>query len=113
MLAALAMLGPFAIDMYLPAFGAIGAAFDASPIAVQQTLSTYLFAFAFMMLWHGALSDALGRRPVVLAGLAIYALASLGCAIAGNIETLWLFRTRQGQSSGAGNVVGRANSRDR
>jgi DHA1 family bicyclomycin/chloramphenicol resistance-like MFS transporter len=80
---------------------------------VQQTLSTYLFAFAFMMLWHGALSDALGRRPVVLAGLAIYALASLGCAIAGNIESLWLFRTLQGLSSGAGIVVGRAIIRDR
>ena len=65
LLAALAMLGPFAIDMYLPSFEAIRADFEVSPIAVQQTLSAYLFAFAFMMLWHGALSDALGRRPVV------------------------------------------------
>ena len=55
-----------------------------------------------MMLWHGALSDALGRRPVVLAGLAVYALATLGCAIAGNIESLWLFRALQGLSAGAG-----------
>ena len=52
------MLGPFSVDMYLPAFPAIGAEFGASPIALQQTLSVYLFAFAFMMLWHGALSDA-------------------------------------------------------
>ena len=113
LLAALAMLGPFAIDMYLPAFNAIGAEFEASPIAIQQTLSTYLFAFAFMMLWHGAISDAIGRRPVVLGGLAIYAIASLGCAIAGNIQSLWLFRTLQGLSSGAGLVVGRAIIRDR
>ncbi len=59
--------------------------FSATSIAVQQTLSAYLFAFAGMMLWHGALSDALGRRPVVLAGLVVYAIATLGCAIAGNI----------------------------
>ena len=107
------MLGPFAIDMYLPAFGAIAAEFDTSAIAVQQTLSAYLFAYAFMMLWHGALSDAWGRRPVILGGLAVYAVASLGCAIAGNIESLWLFRTLQGLSAGAGLVVGRAVIRDR
>jgi DHA1 family bicyclomycin/chloramphenicol resistance-like MFS transporter len=113
LLAALAMLGPFAIDMYLPSFEAIRADLDVSPIAVQQTLSSYLFAFAFMMLWHGALSDALGRRPVVLGGLAVFAVASLGCAIAGNIQTLWLMRTLQGLSAGAGMVVGRAIVRDR
>ena len=113
LLAALAMLGPFSIDMYLPAFAAIGTTFGASSIAVQQTLSTYLFAFAFMMLWHGALSDAWGRRPIVIASLAIYALASLGCAISGNIESLWLFRALQGLSAGAGLVLGRAIIRDR
>ena len=113
LLAALSMLGPFSVDMYLPAFPAIGSEFGASPIALQQTLSAYLFAFAFMMLWHGALSDALGRRPVVLGSLAIYALATLGCAIAGNIESLWLFRALQGMSAGAGVVVGRAIVRDR
>jgi MFS transporter, DHA1 family, multidrug resistance protein len=113
MLASLAMLGPFAVDTYLPSFAAIGEEFSAAPIAVQQTLSTYLFAFAFMMLWHGALSDALGRRPIVLGGLAVFAVGSLGCAIAGNIESLWLFRTLQGLSAGAGVVVGRAIIRDR
>ena len=69
LLASLSMLGPFAIDMYLPAFGAIAAEFGTSAIAVQQTLSAYLFAYAFMMLWHGALSDAWGRRPVIMGGL--------------------------------------------
>jgi DHA1 family bicyclomycin/chloramphenicol resistance-like MFS transporter len=107
------MLGPFSVDMYLPAFPAIGSELGASPIALQQTLSAYLFAFAFMMLWHGALSDALGRRPIVLGALAIFALATFGCAIAGNIESLWLFRALQGMSSGAGMVVGRAIIRDR
>jgi drug resistance transporter, Bcr/CflA subfamily len=113
LIAALAMLGPFSIDAYLPAFHAIGSEFDVPQLAVQQTLSIYLFAYAFMMLWHGALADALGRRPVVLASLAIYALATLGCAIAGNIETLWLFRALQGLCAGAGIVVGRAIIRDR
>ncbi|HEX3633393.1 MAG TPA: multidrug effflux MFS transporter [Casimicrobiaceae bacterium] len=113
LIAALAMLGPFSIDAYLPAFHAIGREFAVPQIAVQQTLSVYLFAYAFMMLWHGALADALGRRPVVLASLAIYALATLGCAIAGNIETLWLFRALQGLCAGAGIVVGRAIIRDR
>ena len=113
LIAALAMLGPFSIDLYLPAFPAIGAALAAPPLAVQQTLSVYLFAYAGMMLWHGALSDALGRRTVALAGLTVYAIATLGCAIAGNIESLWLFRALQGMSAGSGLVVGRAIIRDR
>ena len=113
LIASLSMIGPFSIDLYLPAFSAIASEFSASQIAMQQTLSTYLFAYAFMMLWHGALSDALGRRPVIIATLVIYAFATLGCAIAGNIETLWLFRAVQGVSAGAGMVVGRAIIRDR
>lgn len=113
LLAALVMLGPFSIDMYLPAFPAIGADLAAPPVALQATLSAYLFAYAFMMLWHGALSDALGRRPVVLAGLVVYAIATLGCAVAGNIESMWLARALQGLSAGAGVVVGRALIRDR
>jgi len=112
LLAALAMLGPFSIDLYLPAFHDIGRDLDVAPLAVQQTLSSYLFAYAFMMLWHGALSDALGRRPVLIAGLGIFSLATLGCAIAGNVETLWLFRALQGMCAGSGLVVGRAIVRD-
>jgi MFS transporter, DHA1 family, multidrug resistance protein len=113
LLAALAMLGPFSVDAYLPAFHDIGREFDVAPLAVQQTLSSFLFAYAFMMLWHGALSDALGRRPIVIVGLCVYAIATLGCAIAGNIETLWLFRALQGICAGSGMVVGRAIVRDR
>ncbi len=112
LLASLSMLGPFSIDAYLPAFDAIAQTFAVPPLAVQQTLSAYLAAYAFMMLWHGALSDALGRRPVVLAGLVIFGIGTLGCAIAGNIESLWLFRALQGLSAGAGLVVGRAIVRD-
>ncbi len=107
------MLGPFSIDLYLPAFPAITREFDVLEIAVQQTLSIYLFAYAAMMLWHGALSDAFGRRPIVLVSLGIYALGTLACAIAGNIQSLWLARALQGVSAGAGLVIGRAVIRDR
>lgn len=113
LLASLSMLGTFSVDVYLPAFPTIARELDASPLQLQQTLSTYMIAYAFMMLWHGSLSDALGRRPVVLAGLIVYAIGTLGCAIAGNIESLWLFRTIQGLSAGSGLVVGRAIIRDR
>jgi DHA1 family bicyclomycin/chloramphenicol resistance-like MFS transporter len=113
LIASLSMLGPFSIDAYLPAFPAIAHEFDAPAIAVQQTLSTYLLAYAAMMLWHGALSDALGRRVIVLVNLGVFAFATLGCAIAGNVESLWLFRTLQGLCAGAPMVVGRAIIRDR
>ena len=64
LLAALAMLGPFAIDTYLPAFPAIQSSLSASAIEVQQTLTAYMLSFAVMTLWHGALSDEIGRAHV-------------------------------------------------
>ncbi len=112
MLAALAAIGPFSIDTYLPAFPAIGRALGASPVAVQQTLTAYLLPFAAMMLWHGALADAFGRRRVLLWAYALYALASWFCVFAASIEALWLGRALQGLSAGAGMVVGRAIVRD-
>lgn len=112
LIAALAAFGPFSIDTYLPSFHAIGDELAVSPLAVQQTLTAFLLPFAFMMLWHGALSDALGRRRVVLWGVGIYALASLVCAFAPSIEWLWAGRAFQGLSAGAGMVVGRAIIRD-
>jgi MFS transporter, DHA1 family, multidrug resistance protein len=65
-----------------------------------------------MTLWHGALSDSIGRLGAIRWGLGIFALASIGCALAPNIETLWFFRAVQGASAGAGNVVARAMVRD-
>jgi DHA1 family bicyclomycin/chloramphenicol resistance-like MFS transporter len=112
LLAVLGMLGPFSIDTYIPAFSGIAKAIDASPVQMQQTLSVYLFGFAFMNLFHGALSDSFGRRPVVLAGLAVFTLASLGCALSQNIGQLVFFRGLQGLSTGAGIVVSRAVIRD-
>jgi len=112
LLAALATLGPFAIDTYLPAFNSISESLVATPFQMQQTLSAYLIGFSVMMLLHGALSDSFGRRPVILGGLAVFALASLICAVAHHIGVLIAGRVLQGMSCGAGIVVGRAIVRD-
>ncbi|MDB5729968.1 MAG: bcr, partial [Noviherbaspirillum sp.] len=112
LLAALAMLGPFSVDTYLPAFPQIQESLGATPLEVQQTLTAYMFSFGAMILWHGALSDALGRRNIILGSMAVFAVASLGCASAHSVEYLWAFRILQGISSGAGVVIGRAIIRD-
>jgi DHA1 family bicyclomycin/chloramphenicol resistance-like MFS transporter len=110
--AALAMLAPFSLDTYLPSFPSIAADLGATPQEMQRTLSDYLWAFGLMMLVYGPLSDALGRRRVVLVALLGYALASLGCALANDIDTLMLMRAGQGLAAGAGLVIGRALVRD-
>ena len=112
LLALLGMVGPFAIDTYLPAFAGIARSLNASPVQMQQTLSAYLFGFAFMSLFHGAISDSFGRRPVVLWGVAVFTLTSVGCALSQNIGQLIFFRVLQGLSTGAGIVVSRAVVRD-
>src|ERR1700686_2679713 len=112
MLAALAALGPFSIDAYLPAFAGIQASLGATPLEIQQTLSAYLFAFGLMFLFHGALSDSFGRRPVILVALAVYTIASAGASLATDVHGLILWRVVQGLSVGAGMVVGRAMIRD-
>ena len=112
LLALLGMLGPFSIDTYIPAFTGIATSLGAKPLEMQQTLSAYLFGFAFMNLFHGALADSFGRRPVVLWGVAMFTVASAGCALAQSIEQLVFFRALQGLSTGAGIVVSRAVIRD-
>jgi len=112
LLAVLGMLGPFSIDTYIPAFAGIAQALGATPVQMQQTLSAYLFGFAFMNLFHGALSDSFGRRPVVLWGIAVFTIASAGCALSQSIGQLVFFRGLQGLATGAGIVVSRAVVRD-
>lgn len=111
-LAALAALAPFAIDTYLPAFHVMGAELGATDLQIQQSLTFYLMPYAAMTLWHGAISDAIGRITTIKWGLSIFVLASIGCAFATNVETLWFFRALQGASGGAGNTVARAMVRD-
>lgn len=111
-LAALAALAPFAIDTYLPAFHVIAQTLDASDVEIQQSLTFYLLPYAAMTLWHGAISDAIGRITTIKWGLGIFVLASIGCALSPNVETLWLFRALQGAAGGAGNTVARAMVRD-
>jgi len=112
LLAGLSMLSPFSIDTFFPSFRAISAEFSLSTLEIQQTLTAYLLPYAFMSLVHGPLSDALGRRPVVLAGLVLYAAASLACALAPGFGTLLAFRAMQGMTAGAGFTVSRAIVRD-
>lgn len=111
-LASLAALAPFAIDTYLPAFSVLENAFGASTLEIQQSLTFYLLPYALMTLWHGAISDAIGRITAIQWGLGLFVLASIGCALAPNVETLWFFRALQGLAGGAGNVVARAMVRD-
>jgi DHA1 family bicyclomycin/chloramphenicol resistance-like MFS transporter len=107
-LSSLSMLGALSIDTYLPALPSIGHELAITPAAAQQTLSVFLFAYAFMTLFFGTLSDSFGRRPVILASLMVFLAGSVGCAVAPNLAWLLAFRLLQGLSAGAGNVVGRA-----
>ncbi|WP_374357321.1 multidrug effflux MFS transporter [Thermomonas sp.] len=111
-LGGLAMFGPFSIDTIFPAFPQIGEQLGADKLAMQQTISVYLLAYAAMSLVHGPLSDALGRRPVILAGLVVFVLASVGCALSTSLPMLLWFRALQGFSAGVGLIVGRAVIRD-
>lgn len=113
LLAALSTLGPFSIDTFLPAMSAIGQSLAVTPLQMQQALTVYLLSYAVMMLWHGSISDAVGRRPVVLVTTLLFSLASIGCALADSLGQLLLFRALQGFCGGAGLVVGRAIIRDK
>ncbi|HSW38010.1 MAG TPA: multidrug effflux MFS transporter [Acidobacteriota bacterium] len=111
-LASLAWLGPFSIDTYLPSIPAIGESLDVPTAQVQQTMTVFLFFFAAMSLWHGALADAFGRRRLTLISLVMYLAASIGCALSENIFILMVFRAIQGTTAGVGLIVGRAVIRD-
>jgi DHA1 family bicyclomycin/chloramphenicol resistance-like MFS transporter len=112
MLGGLSLLGPLSIDAYLPAFADIQREFHASTADLQLTLTGYLLAFACMSLVHGPLSDAFGRRRVILFALLAFALGALGCALSPSVGWLTAFRVVHGMSAGVGTVVGRAIIRD-
>ena len=106
------MIGPFSIDTVFPGFEAMRRDFGANEAALQQVTSVYLMAFAVMSIFHGPISDTLGRKPVMLTGLAIYVLASIGCALSPSLPVLLVCRALQGASAGAATIVSRAVIRD-
>jgi len=111
-MAGLGMVGPFSIDTIFPAFAQMGPELGVTDLALQQLISVYLLAFAGMSLLHGPLSDALGRKPVIIAGTVLYIVASIGCAVSPNLAVLLVFRAVQGLSAGAGQIISRAMVRD-
>ncbi|MFL9584632.1 multidrug effflux MFS transporter [Stenotrophomonas sp. AB1(2024)] len=112
LLAGLAMFGPFSIDTIFPAFLLLGERMQVDQVAVQQTVSVYLLFYGLMSLAHGPLSDAFGRRRVILGGLVLFIAASIGCALSRDLTTLLVFRALQGVTAGVGVIVGRAVIRD-
>ena len=110
--ALIAMIGPFSIDTYLPAFPSIEAEMGISRATLSQTLSAYLAGFALMTLFWGPFSDRFGRRRVMLGSIFLYSLASLVCAFANSFESLMLARSLQGVAASGGFVASRATIRD-
>ena len=111
-LAPLSMIGPFSIDTPFPAFTEMGRALDASVPQLQLVVTAYMLAFAAMSIFHGPLSDAIGRRPVILGSLAVYAVASVACAFAPSLELLLVGRVVQGLAAGGSTIVSRTIIRD-
>ncbi|MBD3913824.1 multidrug effflux MFS transporter [Nocardioides hwasunensis] len=108
----LSMIGPFSIDTPFPAFSQMGAALDVSSGELQLVVTAYMLAFATMSLFHGPLSDAVGRRPVILGSLSVYAVASVACAFAPTLEWLLVGRVVQGLAAGGSTIVSRTVIRD-
>lgn len=111
-LALLMGLQPVTTDMYLPALPLLTRELGAGMAAAQLTMAALILAFGMAQLVWGPLADRLGRRPVLLAGLALYALASVGCVLAASIEALVAWRVLQGAAMAAAVVCARAIVRD-
>lgn len=105
-------VGPFAIDIYLPALPTLGTSLGASPAAVQMSLTVFFMIVGVCQLFYGPISDVFGRKPPIYAGLVIFAVGSVGCALAPSIEVLIGFRVLQAFGACAGMVIPRAIVRD-
>ncbi|WP_415186320.1 Bcr/CflA family multidrug efflux MFS transporter [Shimwellia blattae] len=106
------MLMPLSIDMYLPALPVIASQFNVSAGSAQMTLSSYIFGFAVGQLFYGPLADSLGRKPVILGGILIFAVAAVACALANSIDQLITMRLLHGLAAAAASVVINALMRD-
>jgi DHA1 family bicyclomycin/chloramphenicol resistance-like MFS transporter len=111
-LAMLSMIGPFSIDTPFPAFAQMGHALGVSSSELQLVVTAYLLAFAAMSVFHGPLSDAVGRRPVIVGSLLVYAVASVACVFAPTLEWLLVGRVVQGVAAGGSTIVSRTIIRD-
>ena len=109
---ALTAIGPFAIDMYLPAFPTIAANLGVPRGDVERTLAAYLIGLALAQVFYGPMADRYGRKPPLLVGLALFMLGSLGCALAGSAQALTGWRVLQAMGGAAGIVIPRAVIRD-
>lgn len=112
LMGALTALGPFSIDMYLPAFPTIAASLEVTRGEVERTLAAYLIGLALAQVFYGPMADRYGRRPPLMVGLVLYIVASLGCALSPTIESLTFWRFVQAVGGAAGIVVPRAVIRD-
>ncbi len=108
----LSAIGPFAIDMYLPALPDIGRSLGAEVGAVQLTLTVFFLALGTGQLFYGPVSDMVGRKPPLYVGLGLFTLASIGCALASEVQTLIALRFLQGLGAAAGMAIPRAVVRD-
>jgi DHA1 family bicyclomycin/chloramphenicol resistance-like MFS transporter len=108
----LTAIGPLAIDMYLPSLPSIGASLGADAGSVLMSMTAFFVTFAIGQLIFGPVSDMVGRKPPLYCGIALFAAASIGCALATDVQTLILFRAVQGLGGAAGIVIPRAIVRD-
>ena len=108
----LSAIGPFAIDMYLPALPAIGSSLGAPVGQVQWTLTAFFISLGVGQLFYGPVSDMVGRKPPLYFGLGLFALASVGCALTSDVQTLVVLRFLQGLGAAAGMAIPRAVVRD-
>lgn len=108
----LSAIGPFAIDMYLPALPALGTSLHAEPAAVQQSLMAFFASLGACQLLYGPLSDMFGRKLPLYMGITLFVFASLACGFASDIHTLIVWRVIQGVGACATMVVPRAIVRD-
>lgn len=112
LLVVLAAFPPITMDLYLPALPQIVEAFGTSHATVNLTLGAYMAAYACGILFWGPLSEKMGRKPILLIGIAVYILAGVGCAVAFDIDSLIAFRILQGFGGGGVTVTGTAIVKD-
>ena len=107
-LAMLSAFAPLSIDMYLPAMSQMALSLNTTPGHIQATVSAFFLGLAVGQIFYGPLADHFGRKPVLLAGIAIFIVATLGCILAPNVETLIAMRFLQAVGGSAGMLIARA-----